>query len=48
MKIRDYGFLAAASKQKFIKLTKMLYFDSIPANEQENDQPLAKILLCLI
>ena len=48
MKIRYYGFFAAASKQKLIKLTKMLYVDSIPANEQENDQPLAKVLLCPI
>jgi hypothetical protein len=48
MKMRYYGFLAAASKKKLIKLRKMLYLDSIPENEPENDQQLPKVLLCPI
>ena len=48
MKLRYYGYLAAASKKKLAKLRKMLYLDSIPANEQENDQQLPKVLLCPI
>lgn len=48
IKVRYYGFLAAASKKKLAKFRKMLYLDSIPANEQENDQQLAKVLLCPI
>ena len=48
MKLRYYGYLAAASKKKLAKLRKMLYVDSIPANEQENDQQLPKVLLCPI
>jgi hypothetical protein len=48
MKMRYYGFLAAASKKKLIKLRKMLYIDLIPENEPENDQKLPKVLLCPI
>ncbi len=48
MKVRYYGFLTAASKKKLAKLRKMLYLDSIPANEPENDQQLPKVLLCPI
>ena len=48
MKLRYYGYLAAASKKKLAKLRKMLYLNSIPANELENDQQLAKVLLCPI
>lgn len=48
IKMRYYGFLAAASKKKLAKLRKMLYLNSIPANELENDQQLAKVLLCPI
>ena len=48
MKVRYYGFLAAASKKKLAKLRRRLYLDSIPANEQENDQQLPKVLLCPI
>jgi hypothetical protein len=48
MKIRYYGFLAAASRKKLDKLRKMLYVDSIPFNEKENVQQLPKVLLCPI
>jgi hypothetical protein len=48
IKIRYYGYLAAASKKKLIKLRKMLYVDSIPENELENDQQLLKVLVCPI
>lgn len=48
MKIRYYGYLAAAAKMKLIKLRKILYLDSIPENELENDQQLPKVLLCPI
>lgn len=48
IKIRYYGFLAAASKNKLARLRNMLYVDSIPFNEPENDQQLAKVLLCPI
>ena len=48
MKLRYYGYLAAASKKNLIKLRKMLYLDSISAKEQENDQQLPKVLLCPI
>jgi hypothetical protein len=48
MKLRYYGFLAAASKKKLAKLRKMLYVDSIPFNEQENIIQFPKILLCPI
>ena len=48
MKLRYYGFLAAASKKKLAKLRKMLYVDSIPFNEQKNISQFPKILLCPI
>jgi len=46
MKLRYYGFLAAASRKKLHKLRKLLYLASIPENEDENSQTAAKILLC--
>jgi hypothetical protein len=46
MKVRYYGYLAAAAKNKLSKLRKMLYLDPIPENEQKNDQQLPKALLC--
>ena len=48
MKVRYYGYLAAAAKKKFGKLRKMLYMDLIPENEKENSQQLPKPLLCPI
>lgn len=48
MKVRYYGFLSSASKNKMEKLRKMLYLDSIPEKEQETDHQLPKSLLCPI
>jgi hypothetical protein len=48
MKIRYYGFLAAASRKKLYKLRKLLYVDSIPFNEKKNINQFPKVLLCPI
>jgi hypothetical protein len=48
MKVRYYGFFAAAAKKKLIKLTKMIYLDSILENKQENDQQVINTPLCPI
>lgn len=48
MKVRYYGFLAAASKKKLSKLRKMLFLDLIPENKPEDNLQLPKTLLCPI
>jgi hypothetical protein len=48
MKVRYYGFLAAASKKKMDALRTMLFIDSIPLNEEKEKPPLPKILKCPI
>lgn len=46
MKVRYYGFLAAASRKKLTKLRKMLYLDAIPKGGPETVQASAKVFLC--
>jgi len=45
MKVRYYGYLAAAAKKKLAKLKKMLFVDLLP---EKNEQQVPKILLCPI
>ena len=44
MKVRYYGFLAAASKKKVAKLRKMLSIDSVRVTEDKEEHQLPKIL----
>lgn len=44
MKVRYYGFLAAASGKKLSQLKKLLFIDGIPKKQAE--KPDAKMLLC--
>jgi len=46
MKIRYYGFLAAASKKKFIKLRKMLFLGEVSDRKTDKTTELPKPLLC--
>jgi len=46
MKVRYYGFLAAASGKKLIKLRKLLYLDGIPKTDTAGNEKTAKTLLC--
>ncbi len=46
MKVRYYGFLAAASRKKLARLRKRLYLGSIPEKDAENTDRVTKVLLC--
>jgi hypothetical protein len=46
MKVRYYGFLAAASKKKLHKIRKMLFMDSIPVKNTPDGLKADKILVC--
>jgi hypothetical protein len=48
MKVRYYGFLAAACRKKLVKLRKMLYLRAVAKDENENinNPTAAKVLLC--
>lgn len=46
MKVRYYGFLAAASKKKLVKLKKLLFVDPITTADTPARQADVKILLC--
>jgi hypothetical protein len=48
MKVRYYGFLAAASKKKLGSLRKMLFVDSVPISKDKEEQQIPKILKCPI
>jgi hypothetical protein len=48
MKVRYYGFLAAASKKKLANLKKMLFVDTVPVGEQKEEHLISKILKCPI
>jgi hypothetical protein len=48
MKVRYYGFLAAASKKKLGSLRKMLFVDEIHENEQYEENTPPKTLKCPI
>lgn len=48
MKVRYYGYLAAASKKKLSKLRKMLFVDQVPIDEQKEKQLLPQKLKCPI
>lgn len=48
MKLRYYGFFAAASKRKLHKLREGLYLDPNPENNQEDDQWQPKVFRCPI
>jgi hypothetical protein len=43
MKVRYYGYLAAAAKKKLASLRKLLFVDSLP---EKNEQQIPKPLLC--
>lgn len=46
IKVRYYGFLAAAAKKKMETLRKLLFIDSVPLNEEKEDHQLPNILKC--
>ncbi len=46
MKVRYYGFLAAASRKKLARLRKLLYMDGIPEKDDDNSRATTKVLLC--
>jgi hypothetical protein len=46
MKVRYYGFMAAASGKKMLRIRKILYLDGIPKNPAKENEPTVKMLLC--
>ncbi len=48
MKVRYYGYLAAAAKKKWATLRKMLFLDEINENHREKEDQLPKMLRCPI
>lgn len=46
IKVRYYGFLAAAARKKLIKLKKMLYLGEIAKDENVHNPTAPKVLLC--
>jgi Putative transposase/Transposase zinc-binding domain len=46
MKVRYYGFLAAASRKKLTKLRKMLYLDGVPQKDLQDIAKTPKVILC--
>ena len=46
MKVRYYGFLAAASKKKLYKIRQLLHINSNPERKREENPKTAKALIC--
>jgi hypothetical protein len=46
MKVRYYGFLAAASRKKLKHLRELLYMDAVMGNQSKNSQLICNELMC--
>ncbi len=46
VKVRYYGFMAAASGKKMLRLRKILYLDGVPKSVAKENESTVKMLLC--